>query len=260
MGFWYDGQNKKLRMTQMELDNINYVPVQRKSLVNQVADQIQNLIVDESLITGQKLPTERELAQRFNVSRTVIREAIRVLGSKELVEVKPGSGTYIKQPGHSSLKNSIGLLFLRGKSANAFVDLIEIRRTLEVSIARLAAQRRTIDDLRALEKCLNQMDECKEDPEKFIQLDFEFHNTLANATHNSLFPVLISSITDVMLEFRKAVFLANANGAIEGGLKHHRVLLEKVRQRDSNGAHEAMQKHLDQAEQVFGDDAVTRSG
>ena len=116
-------------------------PIQQSRLHEMVAERIRSMIVSESLHPGDRLPSERDLSERLGVSRVVIREATRVLDAQGLVEVKPGSGTYVKEltPGHVS--DSIGLFLRLRQSEQPYRDLIEVRRTLEIDIAGLAAER-----------------------------------------------------------------------------------------------------------------------
>ena len=222
-------------------------PIRRDSLHEQVADRIQGLIVDESLHPGDRLPGERDLAERVGVSRTVIREAIHVLRVRGLVEVRPGSGTYIRELSPNDAAAPIGLLLKLRQVSDRYQDLHEIRRTLEVDIAGLAAERATEEDMATLEVAIEEMAAHSEDADQFTRRDLAFHGALATATHNDLYTVLLTPITDLLLEFRLAAYSHDAGGSIEGALTYHGQILDRIKARDPQGAREAMRDHLYQA-------------
>ncbi len=217
-------------------------PLQRNKLYEQVADQIQELIVAESLRPGDKLPCERDLAQRLGVSRTVIREAIRVLCVRGLVTVKAGCGTYVRRPTPKDITAPIGLLLKLRQCPNTLNDLYEARCILEVECAGLAAERATDEDCAALEAALEAMKAHIADAEAFIHHDWMFHSALADATHNELFSVLLGVIGDLWRE--AALLTYQAPGAAESGLKYHRKILQRIRARDAEGARRAMHEHI----------------
>jgi len=222
-------------------------PIRRHRLHEQVAEQIQRLIIEEALRPGDKLPSERDLAERLGVSRTVIREAIRVLNVRGLVKVKPGSGTYIQELSPNDVAAPIELFLKLRQLSDRYKDLHEIRRTLEIEMAGLAAERATEEDIAAMEAAIEEMAAHIEDVDQFTRYDLAFHSALASATHNQLFNVLLTPITDLLLEFRLAAYQYDPLGAIEGGLTHHRQILNRIKERDVEGARQAMRDHLRQA-------------
>jgi len=226
-------------------------PIHRDSLHEQVADRIQGLIVDESLHPGDRLPGERDLAERVGVSRTVIREAIHVLRVRGLVEVRPGSGTYIRELSPNDAAAPIGLLLKLRQVSDRYDDLHEIRRTLEVDIAGLAAERATEKDIAALEEAIKGMAAHPEHADQFTRCDLAFHEALAAATHNDLYTVLLTPITDLLLEFRLTAYTHDPQGSIEGALTYHRRILSQIKNRDPQGARQAMRDHLRQASSLM---------
>lgn len=233
------------------MDNRFDFPLQRTRLYEQVADQIERLIIEESFRPDDKLPSERNLAERLGVSRTVIREATRVLSVRGLVEVKPGSGTYIQELSPSNAAAPIGLFLKLQQTANSFQNLCEIRFTLEVDIAGLAAERATDEDIAAMEMATEEMAGHIADAEQFIQYDLAFHSALTTATHNDLYNVLLTPITDLLLDFRLTAYQYDARSSIEGGLTYHRRILDRIKARDVEGARQAMREHLGQAQSLF---------
>lgn len=227
---------------------IPYRAVARQpKLADQVVEQIAELIATRQLQPGDRLPPERELAEHFGVSRTVIREAMRSLVAKGLLEVRPGSGMVISAPRPSSVAESISLLLRLSTDKDPYTHVHEVRRLLEVEIAGLAAQRATAENLQDLEALIQTMERSREDPEQFAEADVEFHASLAKATQNELFSVLLDSVVDIMLEVRHmAVALP---GSIDSALRHHRHILERVKAGDVEGARQAMTAHLQEAEE-----------
>lgn len=231
----------------MIMDTTFDFPIRRDRLHEQVADQIQGLIIDESLRPGDKLPSERDLAERMRVSRTVIREAVRVLSAQGLVEARPGSGTFVRELSPNDAAAPIGLLLNLRQVPDRYKNLNEIRRTLEVEIAGLAAERATDEDIAGMEAAVEGIAAHAGDAEQFTQYDLAFHAALATATHNELYSVLLTPITDLLLEFRLTAYRYDAQGSIEGALTYHRRILDRVKARDPEGARQAMRDHLHQA-------------
>ena len=227
------------------------VEITRERLYEQVAGRIQDFIVQGGLMPGDRLPPERELARQLGVSRTVIREAIKALQERGLVRVLTGSGTYVSRVAPDVVAQSISL-FMRAHPC-PFSDLLEIRRLLEVEIAGLAAERGGEEDLRVLESALQEMEEASphvresaEGLERFVQADMLFHQALARATKNSLLPILLMPITDLLLEFRRRASMPA--GAPESAIRFHRAILDRMRQHDGAGCQEIMREHMREAE------------
>jgi len=229
---------------------INLEP-SREKLHDQITTHIQDLIIKNSLKVGDKLPGERDLANNLGVSRTVVREAIRTLSVRGLVEVQQGNGTFIKQLTPLSAAEPIKLLLRMRNDRDQFKDLLEIRRLLEVEIAGLAAERATKENITKLEEILRQQQANINNEEKFTRFDLAFHDTLIEATQNDLFQVLLAPITNLLLDFRIAAYFFDQTKSVKGGLKYHQNIYERICARDVTGACNAMRKHLEQAEAVF---------
>lgn len=214
------------------------------TLAHHVAAQLERLIVQQHFQTGERLPSERELAERFGVSRTVVREAVRTVASKGLLDVRAGSGTVVRKPSSETVAASMALLLsMHGQMTPAKV--VEVRRILEVEIAGLAAQRRTDGDLRQLEAILQNASENLDDPDTFIETDIAFHAALARATQNELFSVLLASISNIMTEVR--IIGLNVPGTPERALHYHRAVFRCTELGDEAGARLAMDRHMDEA-------------
>jgi GntR family transcriptional repressor for pyruvate dehydrogenase complex len=214
------------------------------TLAQHVGAQLEALIVQQRFREGERLPPERELAERFRVSRTVVREAVRGLAAKGLLEVKAGSGTLVRAPSSQTVADSMTLLL--SMSGGATPDkVVEVRRIIEAEIAALAALRRTDEDLAAMEEILRTAAGNLEDPTTFIDTDVAFHQALAQATQNELFSAMLASIVNVMVEVR--VVGLGVPGTPERALSYHQDIFRFVQARDSEGARSAMQRHMDEA-------------
>jgi len=221
----------------------------RDRLYEQVADQIQALIVAESLRPGDRLPAERDLAERLGVSRTVVREALRVLTVRGLLCVKPGCGAYVQELSVRAASAPLQLLLKLRQTPHPYHNLQEVRRTIEVECAGLAASRADACDLERLCGTYARMEEHLHDAEPFATADLDFHLTLAAATHNDLFPVLLAPITELLSE---AILVSYYGpGASEAGLAHHCAILDAVQARDAARAREAMCRHIDASERLI---------
>jgi len=229
--------------------------LKREQLYQQVAHELQRLIVERSLRPGDKLPSERELAITLGVSRSVVREALRALAMRGLVKVKPGCGTYVCRLSLQDATIPLQLLLKTQDNPRLLEHLFEVRYLLEVEIAGVAAERATTDDIVALEQNLAEM-MATQDPKRFSDLDLKFHLTLAQATHNELFPVLLAPVTGLLAE---AIHLsAHGPGALELGPGHHRRIIAAVKARDPRRAREAMRAHIREAERLV--EAVNTQG
>lgn len=229
--------------------NSEFVPVKRADkLTQQVAEQMTRMILSGSLQTGKRLPPERELCSTFDVSRTVIREAISILRAKGLVESNGRNGTRVRLPRREDVASSIGMLItLRGHPASVG-DLMEVRQALEIQTARLAAERADDQDLDHLQQILQEMAESINDPAFFPEKDLEFHFALARATHNVFFEILLEPLTDALLEGIK--LSSQLPGVKEEGYQYHRRILEKIIAHDGDGASDEMYAHLCQSQRV----------
>ena len=228
-------------------ERLSGLGVNKAPLYQQVAEQIQNLIMDGGLLPGDRLPPERELGEHLGVSRTVIREAIKALQERGLVRAVSGSGTYVESVTPEAVEQCIELYMRR--QGGGFGDLQEVRRILEVEIAGLAAERAEEDDTTALESVLLDMLDAFPDiwqsegaMERYIQGHMRFHRALAHATKNVLLEMLLLPILDQNLEYNRA---STSPAAAEPGLMHHERLLECVRLGNGDACREVMREHMD---------------
>jgi len=214
----------------------------RERLYEQIADHVEELVGAGKLQQGDRLPPERELAEKLGVARGVVREAVKLLGARGLVTVQPGRGTFIAGISPDSISDHLGRFFRLGNKSHN--DLNELRRILEVEIAFLAAQRAKAEDLAEMGCAIQAMDDNITSAEKYIAADMDFHLALAKAAQNEMFPLLIEVLADLLRESRQMIF--QVTGAPERGQVWHRRIYAAVENHDTLGAREAMQQHLQQ--------------
>lgn len=220
-----------------------YRVVQTSRLYEQIVQQIEESVQKGTLKEGDQLPAERELAQQFGVSRTAVREAIKALHEKGLVDAFPGRGTFITAGKSNSMRQSLDLI-LKSGDADGAAHLVEIREILEPQIAALAAVRADEQHLATLREAVGVMDKARHDVDAYIEADLDFHLALAEAAANPFILSLIDSIVGMLREQRMRTFYVD--GGPERGQVHHKRILDAMERRDARGAREAMQAHLRQ--------------
>ncbi len=224
--------------------NMNlYRQVQTARLYEQIVEQIESQVLTGKLHYGDRLPTERELAEQFGVSRTVVREAVKTLREKGLVQSHQGRGTFITDGTARSVRHSLGFMMQIGAAEGAG-NLTEAREILEPEIAARAATRADAASVAAMRQAVATMDAALDDADAFIEADLAFHLALAKATQNAFIPTLLNPIVDLLREDRKRIF--NTPGAPRRGQLYHKRILDAVVRRDPEAARKAMRAHLRQ--------------
>jgi GntR family transcriptional regulator, transcriptional repressor for pyruvate dehydrogenase complex len=211
-----------------------------------VTGRVESLIIENRLQPGDRLPAERDLAGQFGVSRTVIREAVRSLTAKGMLEVRPGSGTLVCTPSVESVTQSMTLFLRGGQPELDHKKVMEVRRLLEVEIAGLAAERRTEQDLAAMEAILKDINGIHQKRERFVEWDMAFHSALAAATHNELFSLVLDSVVATMIKVREIGF--DIPSSPDHAIKLHGAIFKQVKRNDAEAARQAMRDHLIESE------------
>jgi GntR family transcriptional repressor for pyruvate dehydrogenase complex len=226
-----------------------YTPIQPSKVFEQIVAQIERSILSGEFVHGDRLPTERELSEQFRASRTAVREAMKTLAQKGLVEMRPGRGTIVIDGTSQAMRHSLDLMMKVGQAGRSD-HLVEVREILEPEIASLAAARATDEEIVALQEAVRVMDASLNDAHAFISADDDFHQALAKATHNELIFTLVDSIVNLLHEQRTRIF--SVDGGPERGQAHHKHILEAILRRDPLAAREAMRAHLRQVREDVG--------
>lgn len=217
-----------------------FQPIRRSRLYEDIVRQIQDLIADEHLQPGDRLPGERELADVLSVSRQSVREALRVLDYIGVVEVRPGEGTFVATTPPSPLDPSVyGLLSER----TFLLDLLDARRILEEGILYLAAKRATREDLDALEKFLATRESKLSTGRHDVASDLTFHAMLAESTGNPVLSSAMRHLNEMWLQAREKTGRQPTSPV--KALQFHRQILAAVRRRQPAAARRALRLHLD---------------
>lgn len=217
-------------------------PVKKVVITTMIAQQIQDMVQSGKLQPGDKLPSEREMCESFDASRTAVREAISGLISKGILE-RRNKGIYVCKVGREVMMESIELLIAtRGISIK---DILEARAILEIENAGLAALRATEEDIKELEKCVIKIEDASNHPKEIRKSAAKFHELIAKSTHN---PLLLDFFMVMFETFNNDPRSVNT---IFKSASSHRHILEAIRSRDEDRARKEMRKHLDIVKESF---------
>jgi len=222
--------------------------VRRRRLYEDIVQQFHSLIRQGVLQHGARLPSERMLAEQFNVSRSSVREAIRSLELQGLVVSRRGSGTFINTEANTEAIASVVALLASTLSAGneTMKEIFEVRHLLEPQIAAVAATRAGSDEVKRLADILEEQQQQLEKGESGVDADTAFHFALASATHNSALVKVVSAVEDILRLSRDRSL--QEPGRAKRSLVSHRQILEKVKAGDAEGARVAMEYHLTSVE------------
>lgn len=222
-------------------------------LADIIVRQIEDLIVQRVLKEGDKLPSERELAERMNVSRPKLRDALKALEERGLLTIRHGEGTFVAQLTGQAMQPA--LIELYARHGRAFFDYLEYRRAQEGLAARLAAERATPTDRAQIERCLATLEdaEARDDVEAAREADVVFHAKITEASHNAMLIHMMASIYDLT---RRGVFynrehLRTMDGTSKKLLEQHRLIAKTVLSGDADAAEKAATEHMDFVEKSF---------
>ena len=205
-----------------------------------VVDQLQTLVCNGGYSVGEKLPSEKELCERYEVSRTVLREALRAVEAKGIISIYAGKGIFVAEPNFENLISPMEYFISAGKVD--VMDIIQARHFLEPGIAHVAAIRADAEDIQKMEENLNDMVVHLETGDLFMAADRQFHANLAQATKNSVLYVLARTITESLVLFRKTIY--ESEGAPAKAVRRHQQILAAVRAHEPQLAYQAMESHI----------------
>ncbi len=221
------------------LDNFQEISIETP--VDKIIRQIRALITSGQLKAGHRLPPERKLAERLGVGRTSVREAIRKLEFYGILKTLPQSGTIVAGMGITALEGLISDVL---KIENSdFSSLVETRVLFEIQSARLAAQRRTSENITDIEKALHRYEKKVEKGAQAVEEDLLFHLKIAEASKNSVLKSLMLIITpDIINSFLKLDVCKDDH--FHKALEDHRIILKHIIAQEAELAAEAMRQHL----------------
>ncbi len=220
-----------------------FSPIKNKKVYEHVVEQIQSLILDGKLKKGDKLPSERELAEELSVSRTSIREALRALDVIGLIESRQGEGNFIREKIEGSLFEPLSVMFMLNEEKRE--DILELRMMVEVEAAYLAAKRIKDKDAEELRYLCNMMIQSEDEKTK-SKYDKELHYKITQITENYFIISLLDSISKLMESFiiyAREVILREIDNELL--FMHHERICDAIIEKDSNKAAFAMRKHME---------------
>jgi len=225
-----------------------FAKIQRPSTLSQViVENVEQYIRDGKLVPGQKLPTEQELCEMFSVSRTAVREALRMLSARGLITIRKRRGMFVSDMSASHAASTMGLFLELKFDKDYILHVFNVRRAIEPEVCRWAAQHRTAEDIAVLRKNLEKMEECDpEDRDIESVLDQEFHSTVTAASKNPIAPVVLEPIFALMPKIRTMVY-GNIADCKSSALDYHREIFDAIDRQDDERACILMRDHITRA-------------
>ena len=221
----------------------NKIPLSKK-----VADRIEKAILSKEFLAGDKLPSEQELCKQFGVSRTSVREAIKILITQGIVKVEKGRGIFVKKLSSENVADGI-LKFYKHHLDNEYaLDLIHTRQALEPSIAYYAALNRTEEDLEAIKENINLLNKYHDNPNKSAKYDLAFHDSLTIASKNMLFLLMMRPLQQLIPPIKSKIH-AILKDSTDVALIWHDKIYEAIKEQDAERAKFGMIEHLKIAEE-----------
>lgn len=224
-----------------------FKPIKTKKIWEEIVEQLKAMITNGELKPGDKLPSERDLAESLNVSRASVREALTTLEAIGILEIKPGEGTFIKQTSDAETFAPLALVLMVERNPEA--QMMEVRRVLETEMASLAAQRATAENLNRIEESLSSMKSAKNTRDA-VDADLRFHFAIAEATQNTILLRLMNTIADLMHHSlranREKLYSDPPTG--QRILREHDAIFQAIRNHDPELARNAMLEHINKIE------------
>lgn len=214
--------------------------MRRGRVYEEVVRQIQDFVASGQLQPGDRLPPERELAERLQVSRSSLRDAIRTLELVGLVRSRQGEGTVVCDVSAESLIGPLSSALVRKREL--VEELLDVRRMIEPRLAARAARNATAEEISRLEAALHRQHQKMLRDEEAVEEDAEFHYTIALASRNTVIRRLVDMLMDLLRDSREAGL--QVPGRLQESFKGHRRILRAIRLRDPRGAEAAMRRHL----------------
>ena len=223
----------------------DFEAIRRNKVYEEVAKQIERLILTK-LQPGDKLPSERELAEMLAVSRSSIRDAIRSLELLGMVEPRQGAGTVVREISADSVVNPLATLLTRQRQS--VTELLDFRKMLEPPLAARAATHASAEEVGEMEEILRRQEEKLRGGEVPVEEDTEFHYSIAMAAENSVVLKVLDVLMDLLRETRERSL--QVEGRPQKSLAGHRRILSAIKRRDPAAAEAAMRRHIEDVEEI----------
>jgi len=218
------------------------------TLSEEIESKIEYAIRQKKLEPGQKLPSEKELCTMFGVSRTALREALRMLSARGLLIVRKGDGVYVNNYSSIHASKPMSLYLELQFDKDYIMHLVHVRQIIEPHIAMLAAQNRTDQDLNKLQQNLAQFEDRNQDAQQIAQLDVEFHTAISHASGNPLIPLIMDPLFSMLPRIKALIVNHLKKVKSDNAPIYHQKIYEMIKKQDAQAAYEAMKAHLKIAE------------
>jgi GntR family transcriptional regulator, transcriptional repressor for pyruvate dehydrogenase complex len=219
--------------------------IKKTRIHEEVVSQIHELIKEGKFKAGDQLPSERELAETFRVSRTSLREALRALETEGLIISRTGMGNFIADLPVESLVAPLAKLLIEEKTALA--DIFELRKLIEPHIAALAAERATKKDIERMKGILEKQREAVNRGETGVEADAQLHFAISQATQNQALEKLVSGLMEILSHSREESL--QTTDRRRASIESHRKILSAIEQHDQARAQDVMVHHIEQVEE-----------
>jgi GntR family transcriptional repressor for pyruvate dehydrogenase complex len=222
-----------------------------QTLSQKIERRIEEAIQQRKLRPGDKLPSEKELCASFLVSRTALREALRRLNARGLIEIKKGSGMYVSEIQIEDAIKSLNLYYDLKFDSNLIAQMIEMRLLFEPQIAKLAARNRNKEDISVLQKNIKELEACNPDnTQKEADLINLFHTNITKSTGNPMIVVSMEPIFSLLPRMRNFLY-ANIDGEKEYTLEAHKKIYEAILEQNEKQAHDEMRALLKRNHAIY---------
>ena len=219
--------------------------IRRNKVYEEVAQQIERLIL-KKLRPGDKLPSERELAELLRVSRSSIRDAIRGLELMGMVEPRQGAGTIVREISSDSLINPFSNALKRRRESVS--ELLDFRKMLEPPLAARAATHASADEISEMEEILERQEAKQAQGESAVPEDTEFHYSVALASGNGVVLKVLDIVMDLLRDTRERSL--QVEGRPQKSIAGHRRILAAIKRHDAEAAKSAMRRHIEDVEEI----------
>jgi len=221
--------------------NIAQFALERTNLSQQIADHIEQVILSSPTSRmNEKLPGEMKLAAQYNVSRPVVREALKLLQERGLITLKNGVGAIITRPENATVRDAVNRIMQVDQISTD--ELTQMRQILELSSVELAVENLTDEHLKKMEQNVERFSDKTLPLKERVKLDEQFHQLIAQASGNDLLCLFVGVLTSLLRDYMgKGVLI---EGGIQDGITRHRQILDAIKARDKQAAHHAMAEHL----------------
>jgi DNA-binding FadR family transcriptional regulator len=212
-----------------------------KLLYKDIAKEIEKKITDGELKVGDKLPPERHLAEQYGVSRNVVRESLKVLNERGIVDIKSGKGVYVKELEKDYIRKKLEFTLYNSKSTIA--EMIEVREILDMSIVERAIENVTYEDIEKLKEVYDKMEECLLYGPAYAELDYKFHVEIARCTKNNM--LFLLSSTFYKITYDKTFNMTQMRyEKIQQSHVEHKNIIKAIENKDKENLYKYTMSHI----------------